>query len=149
MNSYQSESANQALLVMGGTMLVIFIITLLIVLLQGIGIMKLAKRNNINHSWLAFIPIANTYICGQVAFENKAKAFIFLAINIILSIFSSISCLNTTSYTEIKTTVSLFSWIYMILFFYASYQIFKKYSDKPIQTSIIHLIQSHSVTSAE
>ena len=135
--AYQSDfnntpnTINQSLLIIGGAIITGILIALIFIL-QSIALMKLAKRNNINHSWVAFIPVANTYIFGQIAFENKAKTFIFLAINIILPIFSSISLLNMTSYAEIKTTVSLFSWVYMILFFYSSYQIFKKHSNNAV-----------------
>ena len=127
------------MLTIGGAIITGILIALIFYILQSIALMKLAKRNNINHSWVAFIPVANTYIFGQIAFENKAKTFIFLAINIILPIFSSISLLNMTSYAEIKTTVSLFSWVYMILFFYSSYQIFKKHSNKAVMLSLIHI----------
>ncbi len=101
------------------------------------------------HSWLAFIPFANTYICGQVAFENKAKTFILLALNIILSIVSSIVCLTSISYYEMNaklTLISWMSWIYMIFFFYASYQIFKKYSDKAVIMLVFSILSCGLLT---
>ena len=113
---------------------------LIFYILQSIGLMKLAKRNNIKHSWLAFIPVANTYIHGKVAFEDKIKTFTLLSIKIISTIISSSYYLNLvlsyvnfhTVYTSNNTIANVFSWTYIIFLFYASYQIFKKYSDKAV-----------------
>ena len=112
---------------------------LIFYILQSIGLMKLAKRNNIKHSWLAFIPVANTYIYGKVAFEDKIKTFTLLGLKIVST--ASLNALlntvlfyfnfNTTAITN-NTMTPIISFAYMIFLFYASYQIFKKYSDKAV-----------------
>ena len=112
---------------------------LIFYILQSIGLMKLAKRNNIKHSWLAFIPVANTYIHGKVAFEDKIKTFTLLGLKIIST--ASLNALlntvlfyfnfNTTAITN-NTMTPIISFVYMIFLFYALYQIFQKYSDKAV-----------------
>lgn len=112
---------------------------LIFYIIQSIGLIKLAKRNNIKHSWLAFIPVANTYIYGKVAFEDKIKTFTLLGLKIVST--ASLNALlntvlfyfnfNTTAITN-NTMTPIISFAYMIFLFYASYQIFKKYSDKAV-----------------
>ena len=77
--AYQSDfnntpnTINQSLLTIGGAIITGILIALIFIL-QSIALMKLAKRNNINHSWVAFIPVANTYIFGQIArLKTKLK----------------------------------------------------------------------------
>lgn len=135
-----SDSIRQVSLILGCIVIICLIIGLTSYILQSIGLMKLAKRNNIKYSWLAFIPVANTYIYGKVAFEDKIKTFILLGIKIISTIILSsyysnlvLSYVNSnTAYTSDNTITNVFSWIYVIFLFYASYQIFKKYSDKAV-----------------
>ena len=35
----------------------------------GIGLMKMAKKEGVKHGWLGFIPFANTYLAGKIAGE--------------------------------------------------------------------------------
>jgi len=65
------------LLTIGGAIITGILIALIFYILQSIAFMKLAKRNNINHSWLAFIPVANTYIFGQIARLKKKLKLLY------------------------------------------------------------------------
>lgn len=35
----------------------------------GIGLYKIAKRAGNKHAWMAFVPLLNTYLCGEIAGE--------------------------------------------------------------------------------
>ena len=121
----------------------IILITLLIsglifYLLNSFGLMRIAKRNNIKHSWLAFVPVANSYVLGKVAFSDKIKPILFLFLNILSTLFSIniyyttiLSFINgNSSYLSNNIALNLFQWIYLIFFFYVMYKIYKKYSTK-------------------
>lgn len=149
-----SEIISKVLPIIGVVLIIFLIIGITFYILQSIGLMKLAKRNNIKHSWLAFIPVANTYIHGKVAFEDKIKTFTLLSIKIISTIISSnyysnlvLSYVNSnTSYTSDNTIANVFSLIYVIFLFYASYQIFKKYSDKAVIMLVFSILSCGVLT---
>lgn len=49
------------------------ILNLLIIIFQGIGIMKMHKNLNIKGGWMAFVPILNIYAFGKVAEQYVRK----------------------------------------------------------------------------
>jgi len=50
--------------------LFVFLIFYLAAYIFGaLGVMEVAKKNNIPNPWLAFIPVANSYLIGQLGFE--------------------------------------------------------------------------------
>ena len=58
-----------------GVLAVFFIILLAVAavflwVFGSIGLMNLAKKNNIPNGWLAFIPIGRSYIIGKLGFET-------------------------------------------------------------------------------
>ena len=58
-----------------GVLAVFFIILLAIAVVflwvfGSIGLMNLAKKNNIPNAWLAFVPIGRSYIIGKLGFET-------------------------------------------------------------------------------
>ncbi len=63
-----SKGADIALVMLSG-LAVGLGIWLLLFILQGIGLFVMAKRRNIKHKWLAFIPFANIYYMGKLAGE--------------------------------------------------------------------------------
>ena len=76
------------MLTIGGAIITGILIALIFYILQSIAFMKLAKRNNINHSWLAFIPVANTYIFGQIArLKKKLKKALGIYLPLIIIAF--------------------------------------------------------------
>lgn len=54
-------------LALGGFVLFIFtILGLILYFLQAYGLYKMAENRGLENSWLAFIPVANLYIMGQL-----------------------------------------------------------------------------------
>ena len=133
-----NKQVGQWALVFLGFFIVILILLVIFYLLNGFGLMRIAKRNNIKHSWLAFVPVANYYIFGKVAFSDNIRPILFLFLNIISMIFS-INVYYTTFFSFINGNSSyplnniylnIFNWIYLIFYFYVMYKIYKKYSKK-------------------
>lgn len=50
--------------------LIVFgVFCLLLYIFGALGIMELAKKNNVPNPWMAFIPVANNYLIGKLGFE--------------------------------------------------------------------------------
>lgn len=56
-----------ALILMLAVYFFAFLISIAIYVLNGIGMMKLAKSCGLSRTWMAFVPFASTYQLGQVA----------------------------------------------------------------------------------
>lgn len=63
----------------GGIVMIVFLLVFYLVLfaasialyvLNGIGLMKMAKSCGLARGWMAFVPIANVYLMGQLAEQN-------------------------------------------------------------------------------
>lgn len=136
-----------AAVVLGAT-IIGAIIYIALYVFESLGLMHLAKRNNIKNSWIAFIPVANVYIYGKLAFEDNVKTGVLLGFKV-LSTFSLVgnffrtinSVNNYTTFTHVNDTMlSVFSFLYVIYLFYATYLIFKKYSDKAILMLVFSIL---------
>ena len=75
---------------LGLFLILIFIIAVVILyIFSSLGLMELAKKNNISNPWLAFIPIGYHYLLGKLGFEvyekngleNKQIPYIMLALS--------------------------------------------------------------------
>lgn len=75
---------------LGLFLILIFIIAAVILyIFSSLGLMELAKKNNISNPWLAFIPIGYHYLLGKLGFEvyekngleNKQMPYIMLALS--------------------------------------------------------------------
>lgn len=63
---------------------------------RSLGVYTIAKRRDLNHPWLAWIPVADAYLLGCVSDqyryvvkgENKSKRKWLLALNIVLGILT-------------------------------------------------------------
>jgi hypothetical protein len=55
-----------------GFMVFLFLIGLVCYIFLSIGLMKMAENAGINNAWLAWIPIANYYIMGELV-TSKLK----------------------------------------------------------------------------
>ena len=95
----------------------------------SIGLMNLAKKNNIPNPWLVFVPIGRSYILGKLGFEiygdkKNSNNTTFMWITFGLGIASFVL---GTSDGDIGTLVK-----YALLFFecWAFYNIFKNLNEK-------------------
>ena len=76
--------------------LVAFVVTLYI--FQGIALQQLGKKNNIEYSWLAWVPVANSYLLGKLGFEiyapkdkkNEVFTWILLGCSVVPFVFGDV-----------------------------------------------------------
>ena len=73
-----TEGTLESFLATFGVLAAFFIILLAILIIflwvfGSIGLMNLAKQNNISNPWLAFIPVGRSYIVGKLGFEVYGK----------------------------------------------------------------------------
>ena len=113
------------------------VIVLIFYILQCFALMKMAKTKKISHPWLAFFPYANTYLYGKIAFEKKYKTIILLTLNLLASSFIAITYLKffasaLKGYTQSYPSTNIFQIAYVIYNFYATYNVYKQFSDKAV-----------------
>ena len=81
--------------------------------------MELAKKNHMEKPWLAFIPIANTYLLGKLGFEiypnteNKKPTLVWIFFG--LSIFGFFE-------TEISLIINLAIKVFSVMAYYNIYK---------------------------
>ena len=56
-----------------GTLVILLVFFFIAYIFSAIGLYSMAKRANINNEWLAFIPIGNAYIVGELIDERLKK----------------------------------------------------------------------------
>ena len=75
-NQLESMDFDGALVGLGIFIFIIALIALVIIvvvyILQSIALYKLANKNNLQNSWLAWLPVGNMYILGKLGFEIYA-----------------------------------------------------------------------------
>lgn len=119
-----------SMMAVGGVLMVVVLVIALFYLvfycLQSYGVMKIAQRHNIQHSWLAWIPVVNAYIYGKIAFKSTLKAAGLLALKVAPLTNIVFLILDRNASTNVL------SLIYTIFLFYATYKIYKQMSDRAV-----------------
>lgn len=119
---------SELLIFLGGAFLMImfllFIALLLSYIFGSIGLYTLAKRKGYDNPWLAWIPVANTYLAAQVGFNNTGAAWGYLA----FSIFCII--------VELPSEAFIIQVIGMII----GFNIFRRYSTKYVLLTVINVL---------
>lgn len=120
--------------------IIFIVIAVFCYVLGSIGLMNLAKKNNIPNSWLSFLPIGRSYIIGKLGYEiydkeNKnAITFMWITLGLGAAAFVLVD-----SNGDLSTLIR-----YGLLFFetYAFYNIFKNLNPKnaTIYTIIIAIV---------
>lgn len=142
-----------------------FIVSVVCYVLMSMGLYKIAKRRNINNAFLAFIPIANSYLLGSVSDDinrtmnkttkNATKLIIFniaaTIISIIFTPFASLSSLisSMTGFAMVFSVITsligavsfVVSVIYSVFYYISLYSIFKEYAhDKAVLYLVLSII---------
>lgn len=99
--------------------------------LQSAGIMKIAQRHEIKHSWLAWVPIANAYIYGKIAFKDTFKAVALLVLKLApMSLFPFLFSYPLFHGENLGIGTRILNLAYIVFLMYATYKIYKQMSDK-------------------
>lgn len=108
------------LVVLGFVLLFCFAFIIVLYIFQAIGISKMMKSLKLNNSWMAYVPIFNTYAFGKVAEQYIKKDgrksakfsvillicnFALLFLSVIMSVFSFSMSFATASGEEEMTMV--------------------------------------------
>ena len=113
----------------------VFIIFAVIVYVFGsLGIMEVAKKNNIANPWLAFIPVANSYLLGKLGFEvysnDEEKNTTFPWIMLGLAVFNFIANGESTLSSLANLALSVFATI-------SYYRIYKCLTKKYVMYTVL------------
>ena len=101
-------------------------------ILKAIGLMKIADKLGTPNSWLAFIPVANMYLLGKMAFKEAWLTWTLVILDIINFASPFAKPFWTGNTLIIVTATSIFSIILLILNYIALYKIYSKISDKAV-----------------
>jgi len=113
----------------------VFIIFAVIVYVFGsLGIKEVAKKNNIPNPWLAFIPVANSYLLGKLGFEvysnDEEKNTTFPWIMLGLAAFNFIANGESTLSSLANLALSVFATI-------SYYRIYKCLTKKYVMYTVL------------
>jgi hypothetical protein len=112
--------------------------------LEAVGVMRIAQKCEIKHSWLALVPVVGLYTMGRVAFENKAKAYLLLVANVVPAF---VTLLTLWYPTDLNATLLLCKIGVRILSFLVSYKIYKKMSNQATLMLILSVLSGGLLTS--
>lgn len=139
-----SDSTFAVLLgMLGGLILVLVAIGILWYVFSALGYYKLAKNRDIKHAWIAWIPICQEYLLGDLI-GNKVWGFgfanwILVIGTIIASVLTSVAEDNQSN-----TVLLLLILAYVVIFFVyrmtALYRLFKIYTDKATLLLVLSII---------
>lgn len=122
--------------------LFLFAISIGMYLLNGFGLMALAKRSEEKYPFLGFIPYASLYLTGKLAYgSNKGGVFYLVSqiaiavicnfISIVLVIASEIMKLEQDYIYIITAIIFIISILAVLIIQYVTlYRLYRKYSDK-------------------
>lgn len=108
--------------------LLFFIIFIILYVLGGLGLMNIAKKNNEEYSWLAWIPFANVYLIGKIAID-KTVGWALAVLTFIGSDIISLGALN-----------SLSQFAGAVLLFYSVHKIYKSRSDNAVIMTVFSVL---------
>jgi len=116
-----------ALLVLGGLILVFVIILAVVIiplyLLMAFGLNTMAKNAGLENTWLAFIPIANLYLMGQLIKEIKISTYVIPNTEYVLPGVTLVTLLLG----RIEVLGGLLCLCNLLLFLVAYYQLYSLY----------------------
>lgn len=119
-----------------GTFFVLLILFLLVYLFGAIGLYSMAKRANINNEWLAFIPIGNAYIVGELI-DERLKWFTVGSSGGIKLLIICIGAIVLNLIPVIGNIVAILVGIFWIVVYY---WLFEKYSESATLLTIVNVI---------
>lgn len=112
------------LIILGGG-IILLLIAFILYLLGAIGLYKLAKNNGIEHAFLAFIPILQAYLIGELIGELKVFNFDIPRPEIVLPVAPiAASIISPVPVIGVLAGIAL-----LILNIFAIYKLFSVYTE--------------------
>lgn len=107
------------------------------------GLFSIGKREEENTYPLAWIPCANQYLLGKIAFKSKLQGTIMLVLNIIfimLSIYSLFICRDLNVIRNVTMVAFFIGAISSIYSYVARYKIYTKYSGSVVIMTVLDIL---------
>ncbi len=111
-------------------------------LFSSLGLMKIADKNNLTGSWMAWIPILNFALIGKIAFNNIIIQWTLPILFILTTETDSTvngKIINSGSILPPPLN-SIGSFVWIILIFVCIYKIYNKMSDKAVIMTILSIL---------
>lgn len=138
-----SASLAAAILALGAVLVIFGIFALIAYIFMALALYTMAKNKGIDHAWLAWIPIVNNYLFGELIDDVVPIASLKIPYaKWVLLISPIVVCLLSTINTQ-NGFVSFIIWlvavIYAVYTFAAQFRLFKLY--KP-ESAVLFLVLS-------
>lgn len=137
------------------------VLSLTFYILSCMGLMKIADKNGIRYSYLAWIPIINLFLLGKIGFKSTVTAIIFFILSFtyfglfFASAFSTVGANSETLffsknyYVVVTKGNSILSpmlfillIIFIVMYLIALYRIYRKMSTKSVMMFIFSILSS-------
>ena len=117
-------------------------------LFEAIAFYKMSKRRNDRYPWIAWIPFANEYRRGKIAYNTKSGGIAMLICKIATVIFTILVYMGTKNDNAVIEVVTKFIYVISLtlsigatVFYYiTTYKIYKKYSKKYVIMTILTIL---------
>lgn len=123
-------------------LLLIFTGGIALYLLFAFGLFRLAKRNDIENAWLAFIPIAQYYTLGMVVWDRVPTGFrnVLPWLMIGLAVAQIPLMLFEIFFPPLVILSILLSFVTIGFVLYALFELFRKYSNNYVVLLVFSIL---------
>jgi hypothetical protein len=125
-----------------GFLLFFLLIGLILYILNGIGLMGIAKNMGIKNGWIAWVPIVNFALIGKIAFNNIIVQIALPALVILGGSYEA----TVNGETVMKGAIlpsplnDAANFAFVVLFLVCIYKIYKKLSNKAVIMLIFSIL---------
>lgn len=117
-------------------------------LFEAIAFYKMSKRRNDRYPWIAWIPFANEYRRGKIAYNTKSGGIAMLICKCATLLFTVLVYMGTKNDNQAVEAVIKFLYIISLIlsigatvFYYiTTYMIYKKYSKKYFVMTVLTIL---------
>ena len=117
---------SSAFAIMGGFFIILVIVGIALYIVMALALQAMAKKLDLENTWLAWIPIANVYLMGKVAgdevtiFQKKIPK---------LSLVLLVGCIAIMIISGIPVIGQLAAIAYAVLSFFSMYKIYRIFAE--------------------
>lgn len=117
-------------------------------LFEAVAFYKMSKRRNDRYPWIAWIPFANEYRRGKIAYNTKSGGIAMLICKCATLLFTVLVYMGTKNDNQAVEAVIKFLYIISLIlsigatvFYYiTTYMIYKKYSKKYFVMTVLTIL---------
>ena len=129
-------------------MIIYPIYLLLRYLFEAIAFYKISKKRNDRHPWIAWIPFANEYLRGKIAYNTRSGGIAMLICKCATVLFTILIYMGTKNDNATVEVITKFLYIISLIlsigatvFYYiTTYMIYKRYSKKHFVMTVFTIL---------